>query len=187
MVDLGKLRRFLKSGNLQKIHRRDLPDPPKWHHDLKYHALGDLLAKAELDHMASYILMNSWTKIDRSEANSAQILDCMWVYVYKFNKHGFLNRCKARLVVRGDQERRMNLENTYAATLATRSFRTFTAIAARFDLELKQYDAVNAFVHAFLDRPVFTRMPQGHAKVGKIYRLNKALYGLRTSPLLWQK
>jgi hypothetical protein len=38
------------------------------------------------------------------------------------------------------------MESIYAATLAARSFRTFMAIAARFDLELKQYDVVNAFV-----------------------------------------
>jgi Reverse transcriptase (RNA-dependent DNA polymerase) len=95
-------------------------------------------------------------------------------------------KCKARLVVRGDQQAKSELE-TYAATLAARSFRTFMAIAARFDLELKQYDAVNAFVHAPLDCQVYMRMPPGYRERGKIYRLNKAAYGLRKSPLLWQR
>jgi hypothetical protein len=36
------------------------------------------------------------------------------------------------------------------------------AIAAYFDLELKQYDAVNAFMHAPLDKEVFMRMPPGY-------------------------
>ena len=40
------------------------------------------------------------------------------------------------------------------ATLAARSFRVFIAIAARFDLELIQYDVVNAFVNANLLHPV---------------------------------
>ena len=61
------------------------------------------------------------------------------------------------------------------------------AIAARFDLDLTQYDAVNAFVNARLEDTVYMRMPTGYRSPGKILRLNKALYGLRQSPLLWQK
>ncbi|EED11464.1 hypothetical protein TSTA_007540 [Talaromyces stipitatus ATCC 10500] len=61
------------------------------------------------------------------------------------------------------------------------------AIAARFNLELKQYNAVNAFVNAILDEEMFIRMAPRYREPGKIYQLNKALYGLRRSPLLWQK
>ena len=78
-------------------------------------------------------------------------------------------------------------ESNYAATLAGRSFRTLIAIAARFDLELLQYDAVNAFVNAKLEEDVFMKMPPGYRRNGTILKLNKALYGLRKSPLLWQK
>ena len=61
------------------------------------------------------------------------------------------------------------------------------SIAARFDLELIQYDVSNAFVHATLDREVYMRQPTGYRKPGTILRLHKALYGLRISPLLWHK
>lgn len=60
-------------------------------------------------------------------------------------------------------------------------------MAARFDLEMIQYDIVNAFVHAPIDEKIFMRMPHGYRKKGMILQLNKALYGLRISPLLWQK
>jgi hypothetical protein len=63
----------------------------------------------------------------------------------------------------------------------------FMAIAAKFDLELKQYDVTNAFVHATLDRDIYMRMPRGYQKPGTLLKLLKALYGLRISPLLWQK
>ena len=47
----------------------------------------------------------------------------MWVYVYKFDKHGRLLKCKARLVVRGDQQAKTaNRGDTYAAILAARLF-----------------------------------------------------------------
>jgi hypothetical protein len=111
----------------------------------------------------------------------------MWVYVYKFNKHGRFVKCKARLVVRGDQEAKNITEDTFASTLAGKSFRTLIAIAARFNLELIQYDAVNAFVNASLKEAVFMKMPPGQRVAGMILILHKALYGLRKSPLLWQQ
>ena len=83
----------------------------------------------------------------------------MWVYTYKLDKHHRLNKCKARLVARGDQQRSITGQDTYAATLAGRSFRMLMAIAAKFDLELKQYDVTNAFVHAEIDREIYMRMP----------------------------
>jgi hypothetical protein len=61
------------------------------------------------------------------------------------------------------------------------------AIAARFDLELIQYDVVNAFVNADLNQEVYMKMPPGYRKPGMILLLRKALYGLREAPLLWQQ
>ncbi|KAM4066269.1 reverse transcriptase (RNA-dependent DNA polymerase) [Hirsutella rhossiliensis] len=63
------------------------------------------------------------------------------------------------------------------------------AIAAEFDLELDQMDAVNAFINCPLEEEevVYMRLPPGFQKPGKVLRLRKALYGLRRSPLLWQQ
>ena len=63
------------------------------------------------------------------------------------------------------------------------------AITAKFNLETTQIDAVNAFVHCDLDEVVYMKLPPGFSegKTDKVLRLRKALYGLRRSPLLWQK
>ena len=50
-----------------------------------------------------------------------------------------------------------------------------------------QYDAVNAFVHARLDEIVYMRMPPGYEEKGFVLLLQKALYELRKSPLLWHQ
>jgi len=42
------------------------------------------------------------------------------------------------------------------------------AIAAEHDLELKQHDVTNAFVHATVDRVIYLRMPHGYQKLGII-------------------
>ena len=79
------------------------------------------------------------------------------------------------------------LKNIYAFILAKRFFRTLIAIAACFDLELIEYDAVNAFVNALLPYDVFIKMLPGYRKKEQIFHLKKALYGLRKALLLWQK
>ena len=73
-----------------------------------------------------------------------------WVFSYKFDKHGFLIKFKARLYVQGDRQP-INGLDTYAATLAGTTFRVLMAICAKFDLETRQFDAVNAFTNSDLD------------------------------------
>ena len=172
-----------------KVHQSQLPPPPKAYSDLESHPLYDMFKAAEKVHLDSHKQMQSWVEVAASAVKRAghQILACMWVYTYKSDKHHRLLKCKARLVVRGDQQRNITSQDTYAATLANRSFRILAAIAAKYDLELKQWDVANAFVHATIDREIYMRMPNGYQKPGTILKLQKALYGLRISPLLWQK
>ena len=130
-------------------------------------------------------MFKSWTAVDRSEAKGHQILGCQWVFVYKTDKHGRLTKCKARIVVCGNQQKHCDLP-TRAMTLATTSFRVLLATVAKFDLETLQLDALNAFVHADIDETIYMRMPPGFGEPHQVARLNKALYGLRRSPIIWQ-
>lgn len=175
----------------QKYHRKNLPSAPSSHGSLIGHRFEAEFKQAQKDHLESHKQMSSWTEISRCDpkVRSSEILDCMWVFTYKFDKHGYLRKCKARLVVRGDQQQKSSTDETYAATLAGTSFRTLLAMAARYDLELLQYDAVNAFVNAKLQSDVFMKLPPGFrkgSKEGRVLHLHKALYGLRIAPLLWQ-
>jgi hypothetical protein len=61
------------------------------------------------------------------------------------------------------------------------------AIAAYFNLEVRQYDAVNAFTNARLATPVYCHQPEGFSNPDHLWELHRALYGLKTSPLLWYK
>ena len=132
-----------------------------------------MFKEAERTHLESHKQMKSWVEIPASpvKRTGLQILDCMWVYMYKLDKHHRLIKCKARLVVRGDQQRNITAQDTYSATLAGRSFRMLMAIAAKFDLELKQYDVTNAFVHAAIDREIYMRMPRGYQKPGTLLKV----------------
>ena len=187
VIDKAKLRRMIAKA--ERPHLSQLPPPPNSHSQLENHILCEEFHEAEREHLESHRKMESWSEIPAKKVKFSghQILDCMWVYTYKLDKDHRLLKCKARLVARGDQQRNITAQDTYAATLASRSFRMLMAIAAHQDLELKQFDITNAFVHAGMDRVVYMRMPHGYRKPGTILQINKALYGLRISPLLWQK
>jgi len=168
------------------LNASDLPDAPRNQKELFRHPLKDEFQAAERAHLQSHAEAGTWAEVPKVEATSKP-LNCMWVYVYKFAKNGNLEKLKARLVVRGDEQDKDLLRETYAATLAMKSFRILMTAAARFNLELKQYDAVNAFVNAKLDEPVYMRMPVGYGKPDIVLKLHRALYGLCQSPLLWYR
>eukprot|EP00955_Chlamydomonas_euryale_P002391 25915-Chlamydomonas_euryale.AAC.1 len=64
--------------------------------------------------------------------------------------------------------------------------RTFLALVAANDLELKQLDVTCAFLHGDMDKELFLAVP-GYEGVypGKVLRLKKATYGLKQAPKIW--
>src|SRR4051812_16423490 len=116
-------------------------------------------------------------------AQDNEVLPLIWTFKYKPDDEGYLRKYKARVCVRGDLQ--ATVEDTYAATLATRVFRALMAIAAYFNLEIRQYDAVNAFTNTPLKTPVYCYQPEGFSDSNHLWELHRALYGLKISPLLW--
>jgi len=171
------------SFSVPRIHIRDLPPPPKRDKDLATHPYGRFFKE---DQKIEYQTL--WDKGTFKSVPVAGtlsfILPLMWVFTYKGDEDGYLTRCKSRLVVRGDLQKSSS-QDTYAATLAARVFRALMAIAAYFDLDIHQFDAVNAFCNAFLDELVYIRYPDGFQVPGYCLQLIRALYGLPKSPLLW--
>ena len=170
-----------------KVHRRNLPSEPSNYRQLNGHAFEKQFRENMAAHMQEHRKQfKSWKEVSHKEAEGHQVLGCQWVFKYKTDKHGNLQKCKARLVVCGNQQRNHNLP-TRATTLAITSLHILLAVTAKFDLETLQLNAVNAFVYANLDKTVFMRMLPGYMQSGKVLKLNKVLYGLRRSPLLWQQ
>jgi hypothetical protein len=85
------------------------------------------------------------------------------------------------------KRRSTDYEETYAATPAAQTFRAIMALVAAFDLETRQYDAINAFVNAKLTEPKTCECSEGYQRPGSLLSLFRALYGLKKSPFLWFK
>jgi Reverse transcriptase (RNA-dependent DNA polymerase) len=116
------------------------------------------------------------------DSTTATPLPLTWVFKYKLDTDGYLTKFKARLCVRGDLQ--STEQDTYAATLAVRTFRALMAISAAFDLEIRQFDAINAFVNSKLNEDIYCYSPEGYQRAGSCWHLLRALYGLKQSPQL---
>ena len=167
-----------------RIHRDDLPPPPRHWKELQHHTHGKQFTAA-----ASTEFNNCWNKgtFARPDITVSYVDDAvplMWVFSYKFDENGYLLKYKARLVVRGDLQEQYG--DTYAATLAARLLRALMALACAFNLKAMQYDVPNAFLNALLDRLLYVRTPDGfQKKYGQTLQLLRALYGLKEAPRLW--
>ena len=107
----------------------------------------------------------------------------MWIFRYKFDENGFFIKYKARLCVKSDLQQIQ--QKIYAIILAARIFRTLMGIVAAYNLETKQYDAINAFANSSIDETVYCKSLEGWFRdLQIILLLLRVLYGLKQSPAL---
>jgi len=186
--DAGYHSAFAKDLNSTKYpHRDDLPPEPKSWKALARHPHGDAFVQAAHEEYASLIDRGTFQASPRPRG--ANILPLIWVFKYKYDEDGYLERHKARLCVRGDLQQ--TEQETAAATLAVKILRVLMAMMAAFCLESRQYDAVNAFTNSNTDEEIYVHYPEGIdppkglSILHECLLLIKALYGLKRSPLLW--
>ena len=164
-----------------QIHQKDLPPPPTNWNDMinhKYASEWKESAQKEMDKLYNH---GTFEKIKDYDGYKLKL---KWVFTYKVNEAGYLLRFKARLCVRGDLQL-PTVQETYAATLAYKVLRFMCAMICAFDLNTMQFDVVNAFPHAELDKKVYCSMPPGMEEKDICLLLKRALYGLAESPRLW--
>jgi len=75
----------------------------------------------------------------------------------------------------------------HSATPTHAGLRLLLAIAHMDGLQARVGDFSTAFLHAEAEENTFVRPPASHYKPGVVWRLRKALYGLRRAPLLFQE
>ena len=81
--------------------------------------------------------------------------------------------------------------DTYASVMNTKSFRILLALYNKHkDMSLQHWDVKQAFVNAPLEETVYVHQIKGFERpgqLGKVLRLNKALYGTKQAAHAWQK
>ncbi|GJR22735.1 ribonuclease H-like domain, reverse transcriptase, RNA-dependent DNA polymerase [Tanacetum coccineum] len=117
--------------------------------------------------------------------------DQKWIEAMKTKKdaNGNIIKRKARLVAKGYiQQHGIDFEEVFAPVARMETIRLLLAIAANNKWEVHHLDVKSAFLHGDLKEEVYVTQPEGFVKRqdnGKVYRLIKALYGLRQAPRAW--
>ena len=173
----------------KRLHINDFPKELDGYKELRKYPHKDGFLQAMETEKDNFVSMNTWVEVPESHAieNGKKAILTRWVYKYKLDELGYLKTYRARLCVRGDLQQTQT--DTYAATLAARIFRALAAIIAAFNLEIRQYDAVNAFPNSQIDELTYCYLPEGFGKrvIGTLLLLLRAFYGLKQSPALWYK
>lgn len=90
---------------------------------------------------------------------------------------------KARIVAKGYVQRKgIDFGEIFAPVTRLETSRLLLALAAKQSWEVHHLDVKNAFLNGEIEEEVYVSQPEGFIQEGKehlVYRLYKALYGLR--------
>lgn len=111
------------------------------------------------------------------------------VFKVKKDTAGTIIKYKARLVSRGFvQKQGIDFEEVFAPVARLDTIRLIIAVAAQRNWEIHHLDVKSAFLNGDLSEEVYVSQPEGFVVKGKehkVYKLSKALYGLRQAPRAW--
>lgn len=112
-----------------------------------------------------------------------------WVFKLKKDAEGNVTKYKARIVAKGYvQKKGIDFDEVFAPVARLETIRALLALAASGGWKVHHLDVKSAFLNGFLQEEVYVTQPTGFVIEGKenmVYRLNKALYGLRQAPRAW--
>jgi len=136
-----------------------------------------------------------WEEVNRKDW--MKVLPSVWAFRQKVFPDGSMRKLKARLAAGGHkQEKGIDYWETYSPVVSWTTVRLMLILTAQLGLASRQVDYTSAFVHAEIEKPpgydqmtpeeqeragVYMEMPRGFSKPGRVLRLKKALYGLKTS------
>nr|GEX55919.1 retrovirus-related Pol polyprotein from transposon TNT 1-94 [Tanacetum cinerariifolium] len=106
-----------------------------------------------------------------------------WVYRLKMGELNSLPRHKARLVVKGfNQKEGVDFGEIFSYIVKMSSIRVVLVLTASIDHEVQQLDVKTAFLHSDLEEEICMDQPEGFKVKGKenmVCKLKKSLYGLK--------
>lgn len=88
---------------------------------------------------------NTWNLVDRPQ--NKKVLKNKWVFKIKRNQDGTLEKFKARLVARGNQQREgIDFDEVFAPVARFETTRTFLASCVIKQMYIHQMDVISAYV-----------------------------------------
>ncbi|GJW92048.1 putative ribonuclease H-like domain-containing protein [Tanacetum coccineum] len=143
--------------------------------------------EAMQEELLQFKLQQVWTLMDLPYGKRA--IGTKWVYRNKKDERGIVIRNKARLVAQGyTQEEGIDYDEVFALVARIEAIRLFLAYASFKDFVVYQMDVKSAFLYGKIEEEVYVYQPLGFEDPefpDKVYKVEKALYGLHQAPRAW--
>lgn len=122
-----------------------------------------------------------WYLIEKPKDKS--IIRTKWIFKNKMDRHGMVIRNTACHVAKGyTQTEGVDFEETFALVVRLESIQILMSIASYLKFKLYQMDVKSTFLNRILQEEVYAKQPKGFKDPhlpNHVYKLKKALYGLR--------
>nr|KYP32018.1 Retrovirus-related Pol polyprotein from transposon TNT 1-94 [Cajanus cajan] len=163
-----------------------------------------LLSQVEPKIMNEALSDDSWVQAMQEELTKLQkndvwklvqapkdrtIIGTKWMYRNKLDKSGKVVRNKARLVAKGySQQEGIDFTKTFAPVARIETIRILISFATCTGMKLYLIDAKRAFLKGTMSEEVYVNQPLGFESdllPSHVFKLSKALYGLKKAPRAW--
>ncbi|GKC64900.1 putative ribonuclease H-like domain-containing protein [Tanacetum coccineum] len=143
--------------------------------------------EAMQEELLQFQLQKVWTLVDLP--NGKRTIGTKWVFRNKKDERGIIIRNKARLVAQGyTQEKGIDYDEGFAPVARIEAIRLFLAYASYIGFIVYQMDVKSAFLYGTIKEEVYVCQPLGFEDPqfpDKVYKVEKALYGLHQAPRAW--
>ncbi|GJR14897.1 putative ribonuclease H-like domain-containing protein [Tanacetum coccineum] len=143
--------------------------------------------EAMQNELLQFKLLNVWSLVDLPRDKWA--IGTKWVFRNKKDERGIVVKNKARLVAQGHtQEEGIDYDEVFAPVARIEAIRLFLAYASFKDFVVYQMDVKSAFLYGKIEEEVYVCQPPGFEDPhfpNKVYKVEKALYGLHQAPRAW--
>nr|GEW26698.1 hypothetical protein [Tanacetum cinerariifolium] len=143
--------------------------------------------KAMQEELHQFDRLQVWELFDKPFGK--MVIKLKWLLKNKKDEDKTIIRNKERLVAKGyAQDEGLNFKESFALVASLEAVRIFIAYAAHKSFPIYQMDVKMVFLNGPLKEEVYVAQPDGfidpdHPK--KVYRLKKALFGLKQAPRAW--
>jgi hypothetical protein len=143
--------------------------------------------EAMQEELLQFRIQKVWKLVDLPKGQRA--IGTKWVFRNKKDERGIVIKNKARLVAQGyTQEEGIDYDEVFAPVARIEAIRLFLAYASFKRFKVYQMDVKSAFLYGKIEEEVYVCQPPGFEDPKypeKVYRLDKALYGLHQAPRAW--
>ncbi|GKD81460.1 putative ribonuclease H-like domain-containing protein [Tanacetum coccineum] len=143
--------------------------------------------EAMQEELLQFQLQKVWTLVNLP--NGKRAIGTKWVFRNKKDERGIVIRNKVRLVAQGyTQEEGIDYDEVFAHVARIEAIKLFLVYASFMGFIVYQMDVNSAFLYGTIEEEVYVCQPPGFEDPqfpDKVYKVEKALYGLHQAPKAW--